>query len=604
MRCAALVALLAAPQCGGLSPGTGARAPLPAAAPWSAPTARSRALQVDLKGLKSSAAAAEMLLARCGEANEVNVAATLARAAADRARLRPAALDALFGAARDVAPKFKARQLANVAHALAKLPQTPARNAAADAVAKAVCEGPAVDMQAGEVSMACWGFATLAAQSPKSDAAILALDVLARAAAAAFDAFTPKEAAVVAWSMAQARERLVEVDGAAETLGALLEAVRCHVAARGEGYSSRDVSTTAWAAAKLGSAQWELEAQSLAVLGGLEHVFCSAAPGLLRDGDGRGAALVSRDVAQTAAAFATARFESKAVMDATHAFFAAAPVSAISVRDAADALWASARLDAAPPIDVYEKLAGVALGASAAPDALVAVLWAAAVLAHESARHRETALALVRYVAPRLEADDDLRPLHHALLALRACGETQDVDAACALAVRSRAKKAWAQHSEAAANSSKRHAAVSALLRELGTQHAVGVSVTDEHGDLAVDMLVVVPPPPSEDATASRKPRRIAVEFDGPTHFCANSPDPKRPRPLGHTLLKRRLLEARGCEVVSIPYREWDGIPYWASMERKRYLQRKLTIEATLHFSGGDESKFSALPETRSSRFD
>ncbi|CAG9465159.1 unnamed protein product [Pedinophyceae sp. YPF-701] len=48
--------------------------------------------------------------------------------------------------------------------------------------------------------------------------------------------------------------------------------------------------------------------------------------------------------------------------------------------------------------------------------------------------------------------------------------------------------------------------------------------------------------------------RRIAVEADGPSHFTSNTPL----RPLGPTLLRRRLLRSLGWEVVSVPFVAWD----------------------------------------------
>ena len=47
--------------------------------------------------------------------------------------------------------------------------------------------------------------------------------------------------------------------------------------------------------------------------------------------------------------------------------------------------------------------------------------------------------------------------------------------------------------------------------------------------------------------------RRIAVEFDGPSHFTVNSLEP-----LGRTHLRHRLISAIGWLVVSIPFFEWD----------------------------------------------
>lgn len=46
---------------------------------------------------------------------------------------------------------------------------------------------------------------------------------------------------------------------------------------------------------------------------------------------------------------------------------------------------------------------------------------------------------------------------------------------------------------------------------------------------------------------------RLAIEADGPTHFAINTR-----RPLGATLLKRRLLSQLGWTVVDVPFFEWD----------------------------------------------
>ncbi len=50
--------------------------------------------------------------------------------------------------------------------------------------------------------------------------------------------------------------------------------------------------------------------------------------------------------------------------------------------------------------------------------------------------------------------------------------------------------------------------------------------------------------------------RRIALEFDGPSHFTRNTLEP-----LGHTRLRDRLLSVMGWQVVSIPFFEWDRLP-------------------------------------------
>jgi len=50
---------------------------------------------------------------------------------------------------------------------------------------------------------------------------------------------------------------------------------------------------------------------------------------------------------------------------------------------------------------------------------------------------------------------------------------------------------------------------------------------------------------------------------------------------------------------VSVPYYEWDRIPHWSSMERERYLQRKLGITTRLVYDSGDSSSFAPLEGER-----
>lgn len=83
----------------------------------------------------------------------------------------------------------------------------------------------------------------------------------------------------------------------------------------------------------------------------------------------------------------------------------------------------------------------------------------------------------------------------------------------------------------------------------------------------------------------------IALEVDGPSHFLRNSG-----HPMGHTIMKRRLLTQRGYKVVTVPHFEWDRIPNWASMELRRYLQRKCNLTDVLQFNAQDFSRYTQLP--------
>eukprot|EP00592_Proboscia_alata_P007847 CAMPEP_0194366088 /NCGR_PEP_ID=MMETSP0174-20130528/14093_1 /TAXON_ID=216777 /ORGANISM="Proboscia alata, Strain PI-D3" /LENGTH=1061 /DNA_ID=CAMNT_0039141071 /DNA_START=269 /DNA_END=3454 /DNA_ORIENTATION=- len=93
--------------------------------------------------------------------------------------------------------------------------------------------------------------------------------------------------------------------------------------------------------------------------------------------------------------------------------------------------------------------------------------------------------------------------------------------------------------------------------------------------------------------------QKLAVEFDGPDHFTRNGR-----RALGHTVLKYRLLKMQGWTVVRVPYYEFDKIPFWASMERQRYLQRLLKTHPNLSFSQADVSEYKKIVPNRKSRFD
>jgi len=154
--------------------------------------------------------------------------------------------------------------------------------------------------------------------------------------------------------------------------------------------------------------------------------------------------------------------------------------------------------------------------------------------------------------------------------------------------------------------SSARHKSLSQTLSLMGVQHF------NEH-DEDIDVAIVL----KDDAawTHETDPEierpsgqvSVAVEFDGPNHFTREKDShdkANQPRALGHTVLKYRLLKKQGWSVVRVPYYEFDRIPFWASMERQRYLQRKLKTHANIRFSEVDVSEYKALQGNKQSRFD
>ena len=71
-------------------------------------------------------------------------------------------------------------------------------------------------------------------------------------------------------------------------------------------------------------------------------------------------------------------------------------------------------------------------------------------------------------------------------------------------------------------------------------------------------------------AVAGAPARRVAVEAEGPSRFTATEPR----RPLGSTLLRRRLLRLAGWEVVSVPFFEWERL--CGDKAKAAYLQKRL----------------------------
>ena len=169
-------------------------------------------------------------------------------------------------------------------------------------------------------------------------------------------------------------------------------------------------------------------------------------------------------------------------------------------------------------------------------------------------------------------------------------------------------KTMWKREKQRNKASSARHRALSETLNFMGVKHM------NEHVE-DIDVAIVFKTDSKwtrdskVDGDDGLSSNRVAVEFDGPTHFTrikdalpGQKPDP--PRALGHTVLKYRLLKKQGWNIVRIPFYEFDRIPFWASMERQRYVQRRLKTHANIKFSGIDVSEYKAPTPNRKSRYD
>jgi hypothetical protein len=116
-----------------------------------------------------------------------------------------------------------------------------------------------------------------------------------------------------------------------------------------------------------------------------------------------------------------------------------------------------------------------------------------------------------------------------------------------------RAVKAYMERAEKV-TVSKGQREVGECLRRLGVSHELECITAD--GLFSIDLAVV--------------DRRIAIEFDGPSHFARNTKEP-----LGHTRLRDRLLSAMGWQVVSIPFFDWDRLQQPAKMDA--YVKQRLS---------------------------
>jgi hypothetical protein len=118
-----------------------------------------------------------------------------------------------------------------------------------------------------------------------------------------------------------------------------------------------------------------------------------------------------------------------------------------------------------------------------------------------------------------------------------------------------RALAAWASQ-QMSTQLSGFHLDVSEGLTRLGVPHLL------EHL-VARDLLSI-------DIAVINDGRKLAIEVDGPFHFPVNARTP-----LGHTMIRRRLLRAAGWTVLSIPWYEWFAMSTWE--ERLQYLTEMLS---------------------------
>jgi hypothetical protein len=121
-----------------------------------------------------------------------------------------------------------------------------------------------------------------------------------------------------------------------------------------------------------------------------------------------------------------------------------------------------------------------------------------------------------------------------------------------------RALAFWGQQQKESSKVSAFHLDVSDALNSLGVEHHIEFLTANDL--FSVDIAIV-----------DGGDKKIAVEVDGPYHFPVNSRTP-----LGHTMIRRRLLRASGWTVIPVPWFDWFAIE--TSEQRANYLAKKLAM--------------------------
>jgi very-short-patch-repair endonuclease len=224
----------------------------------------------------------------------------------------------------------------------------------------------------------------------------------------------------------------------------------------------------------------------------------------------------------------------------------------------ANALWALATLGwqaAEGPMRCALEAAAVRVAPSMKPQEVANALWALATLGWQATtetadtfqQHME---AMFCDVDARQVSTSHLSQLLQAHLASQFLGLGWITLPQSILHV---AVKAYREQAQKVTVSSGQQE-VGECLRRLGVSHELECITAD--GLFSIDLAVV--------------DRRIAIEFDGPSHFTRNTLEP-----LGHTRLRDRLLLAMGWKVVSIPFFDWDRLQQPAKMDA--YVKQRLS---------------------------
>ena len=490
--------------------------------------------------------------------NHVNVCTVLHRCGKLADRLPPEARAAmaqqLLPVVHQVLPACQGRQLCNVAWALVRLGMpdaalfdatverlqapAPARGAAAPQLLLEGCN-------AGELAMVMWAIAAAGLTARHGAFFEVAAEPIAEKAAG----LRPREIGLITWAYATWLQQDLKAQGPpavgmeaeeaaaaaanakkwlVKPMVALLEAT-LHCEAQ---LQAKDIAMIAWAFGKICPLDWN-------ALGPHVDMLCatlaSSALKSIRH-------FTAQDLAELAVGVVAMQYDNANLMQLV-AFEASRKLRHFSHRELANIVWAFGKVFRRPRRFVL----AAAKEARArlphfSPTELANLAWALTVLeVYDVPLFRDAFAAMQASLGQGLLAEGDLNQLYqvYSLLRLQAPEAVAGVSPELARAM----EGAWAASKEREKRTTNRQAAVAKVLENLRMRHEVEA----EH-----DIDILLPE------------HGVALEVDGPAHFLRNTG-----HPMGHTIMKRRLLELYGYRVVSIPHFEWDRIPYWSSMELK-----------------------------------
>eukprot|EP00964_Phaeocystis_antarctica_P012386 scaffold6828_cov66-Phaeocystis_antarctica.AAC.1 len=461
----------------------------------------------------------------------------------------PALLDAIATeAVRSSLREFDPQNLANTAWALAKADH--AAPVLLDAIAAAAVLRLR-DFNAQELANTAWAFGTAGHK------ATALLDAIAtEAVRSGLRDFNPQNLANTAWAFAKA----------GRAAPALLDAIATEAVPRLRDFNPQELANTAWAFATAGRAAPAL----------LDAIATKAVP-RLREFNPQG-------LANTAWAFATAGRAAPALLDAIAA--AAAPrLRDFNPQDLANTAWAFAKAGRAAPALLD------AIAAEAAPrlrefnpQHLANTAWAFA-----KAGHKATALLHVIVAAAVLRLRDfTSQGLANTAWAFAAADhlapalfDSHVFVQLCCAAERSFAPEHLSQLHQWQLWQEERGAAWPPLPPELALRCREAFSSEDGVAsklqlEVVASLLALGLAPREEvrteqgyslDVVVLHGGREVAIEVDGPSHFCGRTPT-------GATALKRRQLRAAGWVLLSAPYWQWVALNRNNATE-EMYLQKE-----------------------------